>query len=195
MFFDGRRLKATCRLPKHILLRLLRLMYPLKTLAGLDTKKGQSILKGLEDLEVLSLYTVETRFLWPSARLSLRPLMGHVDHSVICRDFQPGRNGMVCIICKLMTCRNLEIGELSKLIIICSDHLLLMFALGAFLAQNKQNSLFTDCVWEKNARSPRNLALSVCRTTFPRFSETSGGWATSTMDPSAARILDPLRRS
>ena len=85
--------------------------------------------------------------------------MGHVDHSVICRDFQPGRNGMVCIICKLMTCRNLEIGELSKLIIICSDHLLLMFALGAFLAQNKQNSLFTDCVWEKKCSESQKLGF------------------------------------
>ena len=53
-------------------------------------------------------------------------------------------------------------------------------------------SLIADCVLEQN---PRNLAFSVCRTTFPRFSNTSGRSATSMMDPSAARILDPLRRS
>ena len=45
------------------------------------------------------------------------------------------------------------------------------------------------------APNPRNLALSVCRMNFPRFSDTSGKSATSMMDPSAARILDPLRRS
>ena len=59
----------------------------------------------------------------------------------------------------------------------------------------KQKSRFTDCVSVKNGQSPRNLAFSVCRTTFPRFSDSSGSWATSTMDPSAARILDPSRRS
>ena len=75
----------------------------------------------------------------------------------------------------------------------------LPFASGAFL------TLFTASFYptyysliafrQKKAQSPRNLALSVCRTNFPRFSDTSGGWATSTRDPSAARILDPLRRS
>ena len=88
---------------------------------------------------------------------------------------------------------------------ICSDvfrrssvDLTLMFAyvcLRCLFGQKAQKSRFTDCVLGKNAQSPRNLAFSVCRTTFPRFSDTSGGWATSTMDPSAARIWDPLRRS
>ena len=126
---------------------------------------------------------------------------------------------MVCMICKYMTSRNLMIGELGNRYIhnnmyicfmcvcllsvqfpahICSDHLLLMFALGAFLAKkcNFHNIHFSLIVfWKKIAQTPRNLALSVCRATFPRFSDTSGGWATSTMDPSAARTLDPLRRS
>ena len=62
-------------------------------------------------------------------------------------------------------------------------------------SKKAQKSQFTDCVLEKNAQSPRNLAFSVCRTTFPRFSDSSGSWATFTLDPSAARILDPSRRS
>ena len=71
-----------------------------------------------------------------------------------------------------------------------------MFALGAFLEKNILKKHFSLIVFGKKiAQSPRNLALSVCRTTFPRFSDTSGGWATSMVDPSAARILDPLRRS
>ena len=88
-------------------------------------------------------------------------------------------------------------------ICICSDvfrrsSVDLMFAyvcLRCLLGKKAQKSRFTDCVLGKNAQSPRNLAFSVCRTTFPRFSDTSGGRATSTMDPSAARIWDPLRRS
>ena len=60
------------------------ILYHIKTLVGIEVKKGLSILKGLQDP------TVETRFLWTFAHLSLRPLTGHVHHSVICGDFQPG---------------------------------------------------------------------------------------------------------
>ena len=95
------------------------------------------------------------------------------------------------------------IASVQFLACICSDvfrrsSVDLMFAyvcLRCLLGKKAQKSRFTDCVLGKNAQSPRNLAFSVCRTTFPRFSDTSGGRATSTMDPSAARIWDPLRRS
>ena len=40
-----------------------------------------------------------------------------------------------------------------------------------------------------------NLVFSIRWTSFPCFSGASRGWATSTMDPSAARIWDPLQRS
>ena len=45
---------------------------------------------------------------------------------------------------------------------ICSDHLLLMFALGVFLAkktQLSQHSLFTDCVWERNCSESQKLGF------------------------------------
>ena len=79
---------------------------------------------------------------------------------------------------------------------ICSDMFRrssvdLMFALGAFWAKKHKNHYSLIVFWKKMAQSPRNLAFSVCRTTFPRFSDSS----TLTLDPSAARILDPLRRS
>ena len=78
-----RRKNSTSNLAKHTVPGS-RCWQHLSLLRGSKSEKGNQLLR------VLSLNTVETWLLWtPFGHLSPCTL-GHVDHSVICRDFQPG---------------------------------------------------------------------------------------------------------
>ena len=132
MFFDARCLKAKCtatQTPHTVTWLTTSYSHIMTLLLGPKVKKGkkscrwhQSLYRLLRGLSLNKGNQFETRFLsTPFAHLCLRPVTGHVDHSVICRDFQPRvlrlqppsweKRHYIRIICKLMTSRNLMIGE------------------------------------------------------------------------------------